>query len=88
MKAFKAHDKNLRILNFRFIVLEIGPEWKSKEKRLKKEQEYIQMNKTNCYNSLSEKPVFIKTIRLFLLIIKNIPVFMQLLVEKKSLEAL
>lgn len=61
-KAYTEIKKESRIDNFRFIILEIGPEWKDKKKRLKKEQEYIELNRKRAYNAIEEK-VFKKTIR-------------------------
>nr|YP_009184727.1 putative GIY YIG homing endonuclease [Oogamochlamys gigantea]ALO62837.1 putative GIY YIG homing endonuclease [Oogamochlamys gigantea] len=61
LKAFKEQNKDFR--GFRFIILHIGTEWKNKQKRLEKEQEYIKANADRCYNTKNEKPVFKKTIR-------------------------
>lgn len=46
---------------FRLIVLEVGSQWKKKEDRLAKEDEYIKKNKTRCYNTVTaiEGPIII-----------------------------
>lgn len=50
LTAFKEQNKDLS--QFCFIILESGSEWNCKEKRVKKQNEYIQQNKDRCYNTL------------------------------------
>lgn len=41
--------------NFKFVLLEAGPEWANKKVRERREQEYIQENQKNCYNIIEKQ---------------------------------
>ena len=48
LKAFQ--EQNKKFEGFRFFVLEYGPEYSDRDKRVKCQDEYIALNSESCYN--------------------------------------
>lgn len=49
------NNQNRNIASLKFFILEFGPEWSNLEKRLKRQDEFIELNKHRCYNVTLEQ---------------------------------